>query len=159
TTEAPPAAVLKVLHQTIKKVQDAIERYALNTAVSAFMICVNELTALSCRHQAVLQDLVVLLGPFAPHMAEELWQHLGHATSVTQGPWPRLEKQYLQEGTFEYPITVNGKVRARLSFGLDTSRQEMEQRVLADASIQKWTQGKPPKKVIIVPQRIVNVVV
>lgn len=159
TTAAPPTDMLKVLHRTIKKVQDAINRYALNTAVSTFMICVNELTALSCRHRTVLQDLVVLLAPFAPHVAEALWQHLGHATSVAHAHWPCWDAQYLQEDTFEYPITVNGKVRARLTFSLDTSPQEIEQQVLADASIQKWTQGRPPKKVIIVPQCIVNVVI
>ena len=159
TTAPPPAAALKVLHKTIKKVQDAMERYALNTAVSAFMICVNELTALSCCHQAVLQALVVLLAPFAPHMAEALWQHLGHTSSVAHAPCPRWDAQYLQEDTFEYPITVNGKVRARLALALDAPHAMIEQQVLAAASIQPWLQGKPVKKVIIVPQRIVNVVV
>ena len=159
TTDAPPTAALKVLHRTIKKVQDAINRYALNTAVSTFMICVNELTALSCRQQAVLKDLVVLLAPFAPHVAEALWQHLGHTTSVAHAPWPCWDAQYLQEDTFAYPITVNGKVRARLAFSLNTPLHEIEQQVLADVSIQKWTQGRSPKRVIIVPQRIVNVVI
>ncbi len=159
STEAPPAAALKVLHQTIKKVEDAISRYALNTAVSAFMVCVNELTALSCRHRAVLQDLAVLLAPFAPHIAEALWQHLGHETSVAYAAWPALDTQYLQEDTFEYPISINGKVRTRLTFGLDVPQETMEQQVLADANVQKWIQGKSLKKIIIVPQRIVNVVV
>lgn len=159
TTETPPTAAMKVLHQTIKKVDDAIGRYALNTAVSAFMVCVNELTALACRHRAVLQDLVVLLAPFAPHIAEALWQHLGHGTSVAQAAWPALNNQYLQEATFEYPITVNGKVRTRLSFALDIPQKEIEQQVLADETVQRWMQDKPLKKMIIVPQRIVNVVV
>lgn len=159
TTEMPPAAAMKILHQTIKKVEDAIARYSLNTAVSAFMVCVNELTALSCRHRAVLQDLVVLLAPFVPHTAEALWQHLGNDTSVAQAAWPALDTQYLQEDTFEYPITINGKVRTRLSFALDTPRKEIEQQVLADANVQKWTQDKSIKKIIIVPQRLVNVVV
>ena len=159
TKEAPPAAAMKVLHQAIKKVDDAISRYALNTAVSAFMVCVNELTTLSCRHRAVLQDLAVLLAPFAPHIAEALWQHLGHDTSVAQAAWPALDNQYLQEDTFEYPITVNGKVRTRLNFALDTPQKEIEQQVLADETVQKWMQDKPLKKMIIVPQRIVNVVI
>ena len=139
--------------------QDAIERYALNTAVSAFMICVNELTALSCRNRAVLQDLVVLLAPFAPHVAEALWQHLGHAPSVAYAPWPLWDAQYLREDTFEYPITVNGKVRTRLTFALDTSAQAIEQQVLAHPRIQPWLQTKPPKRVVVVPGRIVNIVV
>ena len=159
TTETPSAAAMKVLHQTIKKVDDAIARYALNTAVSAFMVCVNELTTLACRHQTVLQDLAVLLAPFAPHIAEALWKDLGHDTSITQAAWPALDTQYLQEDTFEYPITVNGKVRTRLSFELDTPQKEIEQQVLANETVQKWTQGKVPQKMIIVPQRIVNVVV
>jgi leucyl-tRNA synthetase len=158
TDTPPPANALKVLHKTIKKVQEAAARYAFNTAVSAFMICVNELTALACNHRIVLQDLAVLLAPFAPHMAEELWQHLGHTTSVTQAPWPRWEVAYMQEDSFEYPITINGKVRTKLVFALDTTHQEIEKQVLAHPIIQKWTQGKPPKKIIIVPQRVVNIV-
>ncbi len=159
TNTPSPAKALKILHKTIKKVQKAIERYAFNTAISAFMICVNELTALSCNHREVLQDLVVLLAPFAPHMAEELWQLLGHSTSVVHAPWPSWKAAYIQEDVVEYPITVNGKVRTRLVFGLDTAHQEIEKKVLAHPDIQKWTQGKPPQKIIIVPQRIVNVVI
>jgi leucyl-tRNA synthetase len=159
TDTAPPAKALKILHKTIKKAQEAIERYTFNTAVSAFMICVNELTVLSCNHRSVLQDLIVLLAPFSPHMAEELWQHLGHSTSVVHAPWPRWEAAYIQEDVFEYPITVNGKIRTKLAFALDTPCGEIEKKVLTNPIIQKWIQGKPPKKIIIVPQRIVNVVV
>ena len=159
TDTLPPIKALKILHKTIKKVREAVERYAFNTAVSAFMICVNELTALSCNHRVVLQDLAVLLAPFAPHMAEELWQHLGHATSVAHAPFPQWEATYIQEASFEYPITVNGKVRTRLVFALETPNEEIEKQILVHPIIQKWTQGKPPKKIVIVPQRIVNVVV
>ena len=159
TDAAPPAKALKVLHKTIKKVQEAIERYTFNTAVSAFMICVNELTTLACNHRTVLQDLVVLLAPFAPHIAEELWQYLGHTTSVAHAPCLRWEAAYIQEDVFAYPITINGKMRAKLVFALDTPHEEIEKQVLEHTSIQKWTQGKPPKKIIIVPQRLVNVVV
>jgi leucyl-tRNA synthetase len=155
----PPVKALKILHKTIKKVQEAIERYTFNTAVSAFMVCVNELTALSCNHRVVLQDLAVLLAPFAPHIAEELWQHLGHTTSVTHAPWPCWKAAYIQEDSFEYPITINGKVRTKLVFALDTPHEEIEKQVLAHPIIQKWTQRTPPKKIVIVPQRIVNVVV
>ncbi|MEL6412527.1 MAG: leucine--tRNA ligase [Bacteroidota bacterium] len=159
TADAPPAEAMRVLHKTIKRVQEAIERYAFNTVVSAFMICVNELSALACCHRVVLQDLVVLLAPFAPHVAEELWESLGNAGSVTEVPYPKWEAQYVQEEVIEYPITVNGKVRARIAFAVDVAHEEMERKVLADESIQKWMQGKRPKKVIIVPKRIVNVVV
>jgi len=155
----PPTEALRSLHKTIKKVQDAIERYSFNTAISALMICVNELTALSCNHRVILQDLIVLLSPFAPHIAEELWQYLGNDISIATTPWPSWDIQYLQEDTFEYPITINGKVRAKLVFALDTPQKEIEKQILAHTCIQKWTQGKPPKKVIIVPKRIVNVVV
>jgi len=155
----PPVEALRALHKTIKKVEEALERYAFNTAVSAFMICVNELTALSCHHQAILADLVVLLAPFAPHVAEELWRHLGYTESVTQAPFPRWEASYIQEATFEYPITVNGKVRTKMRFAVDTPQEVIQKEVLAHESVQRWTQGKPPKKIIVVPQRIVNVVV
>jgi leucyl-tRNA synthetase len=155
----PTTEARRVLHTTIKRVEEAIERCAFNTAVSAFMICVNKLTALSCNHSSVLKDLIVLLSPFAPHIAEECWRYLGNDTSVTHATWPRWEPSHLQEATFTYPITVNGKVRAKLSFANETPRKEIVQQVLAHASIQKWTQGKAPHKVIVVPQRIINVVV
>lgn len=156
---APPTEVLRILHRTIKKMQDAIEQCTFNTAISALMICVKELTMLPCRYRIVLKNLLVLLAPFAPHIAEELWQRLGHDTSITTVPWPRWDAQYLVEHSFEYPIAINGKVRAHMLFGVETAWQEIEKRVLANTSIQKWTQGRAPKKVIVVPQRIVNIVV
>ena len=159
TDNPPPTKAFKILHKTIKKVQDALERYSFNTAVSAFMICVNELTALSCNHRIILQDLVLLLAPFAPHMAEELWQRLGHTTSTTYASWPRWEEVHIQEDALEYPITINGKVRTKMDFARDTPHEEIEKKVLAHAVVQQWMQGKRPKKVIIVPQRIVNIVI
>lgn len=159
TDEAPPLPALKTLHRTIKKVEEAINRYAFNTAVSTFMVCVNELTAMSCHHRAVLQDLAVLLAPFAPHLAEELWQRLGHTESVTQAAFPRWEEQYVAEESFEYPVSINGKTRAKCAFALDAPSATIEQAVLAHPDIQKWIQGKPVRKVIVVPQRIVNIVV
>jgi len=155
----PPAEMLKVLHKTIKKVQEAIERYAFNTAVSAFMVCVNELTALACSHRVVLQDFVLLLAPFAPYIAEELWQHLGNTTSIVGAPFPRWEEAYIRADAFEYPVTVNGKMRAKLAFARETPHEDMKKQVLAHTSIQKWMQGKLPQKIIIVPQRIINIVV
>jgi leucyl-tRNA synthetase len=159
TDTPPPVQAFKILHKTMRKVQESIERYTFNTAVSALMICVNELTDLACNHRVVLQDLAVLLAPFAPHVAEELWQSLGHSTSVVYAPWPRWEAAYMQEDNFEYPITINGKVRAKMVFARDTPQQEIEKQALGHPIIQKWTQGKSPKKIIIVPQRIVNMVV
>ena len=159
-TEQPPSlAALKAIHKAIKKVTADIQRYAFHTAVSTLMICVNELTALQRNHKAVLQDLVLLLAPFAPHLAEELWQLLGHPQSVTQAPFPRYEEQYVQEAAFAYPIAINGKVRTTMTFSLDTLPEAMEQQVLAHETIQKWLQGQQPQRVIIVPQKIVNVVV
>lgn len=157
--ELPPSAALKIIHKTIKKIQEAIQRYAFNTAVSAFMICVNELTALQCNHRVILQDLVLLLAPFAPHIAEELWQLLGHTESVTHAPFPTYEAKYIQEDTFEYPIAINGKMRAKMTFTLDTPHETIKKQVLANKSIQKWTQDQLPRKIILVPQKIVNIVI
>ena len=159
-TEQPPTlAALKAVHKAIKKVEEAIQRYAFNTAVSTLMICANELTALSCNNKGVLQDFVRLLAPFAPHLAEELWQLLGHTQCVTQAPFPQHDAQYLQENTIVYPIAVNGKVRTSITFGLDVSQEAIKRQVLAHATIQKWLQGQPPQRVIIISQKMVNVVV
>ena len=158
TDEAPSEEMLKVLHRTIKKVQEDIEAHSFNTSVSSFMICVNELSALSCNHRAVLTDLVVILSPFAPHVAEELWHQLGHEDSVTQAAFPAYNEQYLIEEMHEYPISVNGKVRAKMTFPMDTPKDAIEEQVLSSEQIQKWIEGKPPKRVIVVPKRIVNIV-
>lgn len=157
--EPATEAELKVLHKTIKKVQEDIENLSFNTSVSTFMICVNELTSLRCHKRTILTDLTITLSPFAPHITEELWHQLGHDSSIVKASFPTYEEKYLVEDFYEYPISVNGKVRARIKFPLDKSRDEIEKEVLATEQIQKWTQGKPPKKVIIVPRKIVNVVV
>ncbi|MEM7107653.1 MAG: class I tRNA ligase family protein, partial [Bacteroidota bacterium] len=136
-----------------------IERYSFNTSVSEFMICVNDLTALKCNKGAILEPLVVILSPYAPHIAEELWHKLGHVSSVTQAEFPGYNEVYLVEAEHEYPVSVNGKMRAKLKFPLDMPREDIEKQVLADTTIQKWLDGKPPKKVIVVPKKIVNVVV
>ena len=159
TDEPATEAELKVLHKTIKKVQEDIENLSFNTSVSTFMICVNELTSLRCHKRTILTDLTITLSPFAPHITEELWHQLGHDSSIVKASFPTYEEKYLVEDFYEYPISVNGKVRARIKFPLDKSRDEIEKEVLATEQIQKWTQGKPPKKVIIVPRKIVNVVV
>lgn len=159
-SDTPPTEEeLKVIHKTIQKIEEAIARYAFNTAVSTFMICVNALTTLQCNKKGVLQDLVILLAPFAPHIAEELWQLLGHKESVVKAPFPSYKEQYIQEEMFEYPITINGKKRAKMSFPLAIPREAMEQQILTAEKIQKWMKGQKPKKMIIVPQKIVNIVV
>ena len=158
TDEAPSEEMFKVLHRTIKKVQEDIEAHSFNTSVSSFMICVNELSTLSCNHRAVLTDLVVILSPFAPHVAEELWHQLGHTNSVTQAAFPVYDEQYLIENMHEYPISVNGKVRAKMTFPMDTPKDAIEKQVLSSEQIQKWIEGKPPKRVIVVPKKIVNIV-
>ena len=157
--EEPNRAELKVLHATLKKVQEDIERMSFNTSVSQFMIATNELGALKCNKRAVLEPLVVALAPFAPHIAEELWEELGHAESVTTAPWPVHDPQYLVEDSFSYPISFNGKTRLQLEFPAALGKEEVEAAVLADPEVQKRLEGRPPKKVIVVPKRIVNIVV
>lgn len=149
---------LKSLHKTIKKVHEDIQAFSFNTSVSTFMICVNELTAQNCRERAVLEPLAVLIEPYAPHLAEELWQKLGHTTSVAHAPYPEFNPAYLVESTKEYPISFNGKLRFTLELPLDLSKEDIEARVMADARTQEQLQGRTPKKVIVVPGRIVNIV-
>lgn len=157
--DAPTREELKVLHKTIKKVEEDIERFSFNTSVSEFMICSNELTSLKCNKRSILEPLVIVLSPFAPHICEELWQMLGHNDSVLKASFPKYDNQYLIENSFEYPISINGKVRAKMEFALDMPKEDIEKLVLASETVQKWTEGKPPKKVIIVQGKIVNVVV
>jgi leucyl-tRNA synthetase len=159
TDNAAEEAEWKILHKTIKKVQDDIEQLSFNTSVSSFMICVNELTSLKCHKREVLEKLVVILSPFAPHIAEELWHRLGYQESVVMTTYPDYDDQYLVEDSFEYPVSVNGKVRAKMQFPLDKPKEELEREVLASEQIQKWTAGKAPKRMIIVPGKIINVVV
>ena len=155
----PSRDSLKTLHKTIKKVQEDIDGLSLNTSVSAFMICVNELTAQKCNNKQILEDLTLILSPFAPHITEEIWHKLGHKDSINKAKYPVYNEEYLKEADFDYPIMVNGKMRAKITFGLDVPKDQIEAEVLANETIQKWTEGKPPKKVIVVPKKIVNVVV
>ncbi len=154
----PTREELKVLHKTIKKVEQDIENFSFNTSVSEFMICVNELGSLKCNKRAIVEPLVIALSPFAPHIAEELWEKLGHAESILTATYPKYDNQYLVESTFSYPISINGKVRAQMEFALDMPKEDIERIVLASEIVQKWTEGKPPKKMIVVLGRIVNVV-
>ncbi|KYG74227.1 leucine--tRNA ligase [Roseivirga spongicola] len=156
---APSKDELKSLHKTIKKAEEDIERYSFNTSVSTFMICVNELSALKCNNRAVLQDLLVVISPYAPHITEELWSLLGHETSIVDAPYPEFNEEYLKESDIEYPVMINGKMRTKLQLSADMSKAEIEAAALADETVQKWLEGKPPKKVIVVPKKIVNLVV
>ena len=158
-SDAEPAAEeLKSLHKLIKKVTADIEAFSYNTSVAAFMICVNELTALKCNKRAILEPLVILIAPFAPHIAEELWEALGHTTTVCDAQWPVWNEDYLREDTVNYAVSFNGKVRFNLQFAADATNDEIERTVLASESAQKYIDGKTIRKVIIVPKKIVNIV-
>ena len=156
--ETPTPEEQKVIHATIKKIVEDIERMSLNTSVSNFMICVNELTALKCHKREVLTNLTLLLAPYAPHVAEELWSILGHTESIAKASFPKFEEQYLKEDAFEYPVMMNGKMRTKLKFGLDMPQGDMQTALMNDETVQKWLEGKAPKKVIIVPKKIINIV-
>jgi leucyl-tRNA synthetase len=157
--DAPTPEELKVLHKTIKKVQEDIERFSFNTAVSSFMICTNELSDLKCDKRSILSDLVILISPYAPHIAEELWNLLGNKGSVCNAGFPEFKAEYTVDNTFTYPVSFNGKTRFMLGLPADMPAAEVEKAVLAAPESQKWLAGNPPKKVIVVPRKIVNVVV
>ena len=155
----PAKAELKALHKIIKKVQDDVERFSFNTSVSSFMIAVNELTDLKCKNRQVLEDLVVVLSPYAPHICEELWVLLGHeAGTLSYTPYPTFNPAYLVEDEFSYPVSINGKTRLNLNMSLTLEAKEIEEVVLANEDVQKYLEGKIPKKVIVVKGRIVNLV-
>ncbi len=158
SNDAPAEAELKVLHRTLKKVADDIERMSFNTCVSTFMIAVNELNDLKCNKRAVLEPLVIALSPFAPHAAEELWSVLGHKESVTKASFPAVDEKYLVDNTVNYPVQFNGKMRFTIALAADMKPADVEKEVLASAEAQKYLEGKAPKKVIVVPKKIVNVV-
>lgn len=155
----PTRDELKSIHKLIKKVTSDIETFSFNTAVSAFMICANELSSLKCRNRSVLTDFVICLSPFAPHISEELWHLMGNETSVCNAAWPSFDESYLKEDVFTYSISFNGKSRFTLDFQADATQEQIEAAVLAHPNSQKWIEGKSPKKIIVVPKKIVNVVV
>ncbi|MCB9164244.1 MAG: leucine--tRNA ligase [Flavobacteriales bacterium] len=159
TNDPPTKAELKVLHATLKKVSEDIEKMSFNTSVAQFMIAVNELGALKCHKRDILEPMTIALAPFAPHIAEELWEKLGHAESITTAAWPKFDPQYLVEDNFSYPISFNGKTRLQLEFPIALGKEEVEAAVLANPEVQAKLEGKAPKKVIVVPKRIVNIVV
>jgi leucyl-tRNA synthetase len=154
----PTRDELKVLHAALKKVEQDINNFSFNTSVSAFMICANELSSLKCNKRSVLEPLAIALSSFAPHITEELWEKLGYTDTIFNASFPKFDEQYLTESSFEYPISINGKVRAKMNFALDMPVSDMEKIVMASEAVQKWTEGKAPKKVIIVQGKIVNIV-
>lgn len=157
--EKPSADALKSIHKLIKKVTWDIEHFSYNTSISAFMICVNELTSMKCRSKEVLSDLVVLIAPFAPHIAEELWHALGNEATVCDAKWPIFNEAYLVETTATYAVSFNGKTRFSMQVPADTDRNEVERLALSNPNAEKWIEGKTPKKVIVVPNKIVNIVI
>jgi leucyl-tRNA synthetase len=157
--EAADKKELKSLHKLIKKVSEDVENFSFNTSVPAFMICVNELIELKCNKHEILENVVICLSPYAPHIAEELWAKLGNTDSVHTSQFPIFNAQFLVEDSFSYPISVNGKHRMNIEMSLTLSQQEVEQIVLANADVQKWLEGKTPKKIIFVKGKIVNMVV
>ena len=158
TNDEPTKEELKSLHKLIKKTTEDIPAFSYNTTVSAFMICLNELTTLKCNKKAILEKIVVVLSPFAPHICEELWAALGNTTTVCDAQWPEFNDEYLKEDVIKYTISFNGKARFTLDFATDATNADIEAKVLADENSQKYIDGKPIKKVIIVPKKIVNIV-
>jgi leucyl-tRNA synthetase len=159
TNDAATAAELKVLHRTIKKIEDDTERHSFNTAVSTFMICVNDLAELKCNKKSVLEQLLIMLTPYAPHISEELWAQLGNAGSVLDAAYPVFEAAHVVESSKEYPVSINGKVRTNIEISLSATQEEIEPLVLANELVQKWLEGKTPKKIIFVKGKMINLVV
>jgi leucyl-tRNA synthetase len=156
--DEPTADMYKSLHKTIKKVTEDIENFSFNTSVSQFMICVNELQQLKCNHRAILEPLAILVSPYAPHIAEELWSALGHEGSISTVAFPKFEEKYLVESEKEYPVSFNGKMRFTIKLPLDLTAAQIEEIVMADERTQAQLQGRTPNKVIIVPGKIINFV-
>ncbi|MDT8347288.1 MAG: class I tRNA ligase family protein [Flavobacteriaceae bacterium] len=158
-TEQPASKeALKVLHKTIKKIEDDLQEFSFNTTVSAFMIAVNELNALKCNQRQVLEPFVVMLSPFAPHICEELWEQLGHQNGISTVDFPHFDESYLVEDTKDYPVSFNGKMRFTITLSLDLDKSEIEKAVMEHPKTTQYLEGKSPKKVIVVPGKIVNLV-
>tara|TARA_S200000501_G_scaffold307495_1_gene296655 strand:- start:138 stop:1283 length:1146 start_codon:yes stop_codon:yes gene_type:complete len=154
----PNKKELKVLHETIKKVTIDIENFSFNTCVSSLMICVNELTNLNCHSREILTKLTLLLSPFAPHLAEEIWEKLGNDNSLVYAPFPLVDESFLIEKTKNYPISFNGKMRFTISLSLDLDEKSIKKAVLGDERTHEYLKGKNPKKWIIIPNKIINIV-
>lgn len=159
SNEEPTKEELKTLHKTIKKINRDIEHFSFNTSVSAFMICVNELSELKCSKKAILEPFLIILSPFAPHISEELWSMLGNKESIVNAKFPAFAEKYLTENSFEYPVSFNGKMRFKLDLPIGMAKDEIEKVVITDERSIKWLEGKPARKVIVVPGKIINIVV
>ncbi len=156
TDEAATPAELKTLHKTIKKIREDIENFSFNTSISAFMICLNELGA--CHKREVLEPLTILIAPFAPHIAEELWEAMGHEQTIFDAAYPTFDEKHLVESAFEYPVMVNGKLRFKQTYALDMGPAEIQADIVTTEGAQKWLEGKAPKKIIVVKGKIINIV-
>jgi leucyl-tRNA synthetase len=156
--EKPNAQELKILHKMLRKVQQDIENFSFNTSVSEFMICTNELSAVKCNKREIIEPLIIALASFAPHMTEELWEKLGHSETIFNARFPEHNPEFLKENEFEYPVSINGKVRAKMTFALDMNQVAIEKAVLESEVYKKWSEGQQPKKFIVVKGRIINVV-
>jgi leucyl-tRNA synthetase len=157
--DSPNSAELKVLHKTILKIQEDTERFSFNTAVSTFMICVNELADLKCNKKAVLEQVLILLTPYAPHISEELWHQLGNTGSILDATFPAFDASYVQESSKDYPVSINGRVRTNINLPLEMEAEEAQNIVLANELVLKWLEGKGVKKFIFVKGRMINVVI
>ena len=157
--EAPTKSELKSLHKMIQKMEDDLDRFSFNTPVSNFMICCNELTDLKCNKREILESFAIIISPYAPHIIEELWKKLGHSESISNAKFPKFEASYLAEENHSYPVSFNGKMRFKIELPTTLSKEEIEAEVMGHELAQKWLEGKQPKKVIVVPKKIVNVVI
>lgn len=156
--DKPITAEYKALYKAVRKVREDIERFSFNTSVSTFMICVNELTDLKCNKRQILEPLTIIISPFAPHIAEELWSLMGHQNTISYESFPQIDESLLVETSFNYPVSINGKMRLNLEFLLDMEQKDIEQEVLANSEVQRYMEGKAAKKIIFVKNKIINVV-
>ena len=147
---------MKTLHKTIKKIREDIENFSFNTSVAAFMICANELG--ECHKRAILEPLTILIAPFAPHIAEQLWEMMGHEESICYASYPVCEEKFLVESNFEYPIMINGKLRHKQVYPLSATPAELQADIVTKEEVQRWLEGATPKKIIVVPGKIINIV-
>ena len=150
---------LKILHKTIKKIEEDTERFSFNTAVSAFMVAVNELADVKCYKKEILEKILILLTPYAPHIAEELWHVLGNEGTILDATFPEFKQEYIAESSKDYPVSINGKLRTTINFSLEADQHEVEPIVLQNEIVQKWLEGKPPKKIIFIKGKMINIVI
>jgi leucyl-tRNA synthetase len=158
TNEEPSKGELKILHETIKKINNDIENFSFNTCVSSFMICVNELTSFNCHTRVILSPLTILLSPFAPHLAEELWEKLGNGSTLVNTPFPVVNESYLIKDSKNYPVSFNGKMRFTITLSLNLDQDAIKKIILEDFRTTEYLRGKTPKKWIIIPNKIINIV-